>query len=197
MNIKGDILLAAILAAAVCLSQGHASAQAIEVPMHRVDETGIHELIGIVTVAASPDGVTFTPALEGLPPGPHGFHVHARPSCEPAMDPDKVSGSAAFAAGPHLDPDGTKRHRGPREEGHLGDLPALEVDSRGMATAAVLAPRLKMRDLNGHALIIHQGADSYSDEPEKLGGGGEPIACGIIKVIATTQDEAGQILSSR
>jgi Cu-Zn family superoxide dismutase len=29
------------------------------------------------------------------------------------------------------------------------------------------------------ALMIHAGADNYSDTPETLGGGGARIACGV------------------
>ena len=47
-------------------------------------------------------------------------------------------------------------------------------------TAPVVAARLKMTDLAGHALMIHAGGDDYSDKPEKLGGGGKRIACGVI-----------------
>lgn len=196
MQIDIELAAAVLLGVVACLSHGHARAQSTEVPMHRVDDTGVLAPIGIVTVAASPDGVTLTPSLQGLPPGRHGFHIHEKPSCEPALDPEKGKVSGAFAAGPHLDPGGTKRHRGPRGEGHLGDLPALEVDSDGTATKAVLAPRLKIADLNGHALMIHAGGDSYSDEPEKLGGGGERIACGVVKIVRTTRARSRDIALS-
>ena len=45
----------------------------------------------------------------------------------------------------------------------------------------VVAPRLKVSDLAGHALVIHAGGDNYSDQPAPLGGGGARIACGVIK----------------
>ena len=65
-------------------------------------------------------------------------------------------------------------------KGHLGDLPALKVDASGKATTPVLAPRLKLAQLSGHSLMIHAGGDNYSDSPEKLGGGGARIACGVM-----------------
>jgi len=43
-----------------------------------------------------------------------------------------------------------------------------------------LAPHLKVRDLHGHALMIHAGGDNYDDTPAPLGGGAR-IACGVIK----------------
>ena len=157
-----------------------AYAQSMEVTMRMVSATGIGEPIGTVTIAPSAKGVTFTPKLEGLPPGLHGFHIHDKPSCDPATDPDKGEVMPAQSAGGHLDPRHTGQHNGPMGDGHLGDLPALKVDSNGKATAAVVAPRLKMTDVAGHALMIHAGGDNYSDKPEKLGGGGKRIACGVI-----------------
>ena len=169
--LAGTALVSAILPA---------YAQAIEVTMRVVSATGIGEPIGTVTIAPSTAGVTFTPKLEGLAPGLHGFHVHDKPNCDPAMDPDKGEVMPAQSAGGHLDPRHTGVHNGPMGDGHLGDLPALKVDSSGKATAPVVAPRLKMTDLAGHALMIHAGGDNYSDKPEKLGGGGKRIACGVI-----------------
>jgi superoxide dismutase, Cu-Zn family len=174
-------LFARLMAAAAgtaCIAP--AAAQTLEVPMHRVDTAGVAESIGTVTITVAGGRLVFTPALEGLQPGLHGFHVHEKPSCEPATDPEKGKVMPAQAAGPHLDPHKTGRHDGPMGDGHLGDLPALKVDNDGKATAPVVAPRLKMADLKGRTLMIHAGGDNYSDKPEKLGGGGERIACGVI-----------------
>ena len=44
----------------------------------------------------------FKPALQGLPQGEHGFHLHENPSCEPAMKEGKPQ--AAAGAGSHFDP---------------------------------------------------------------------------------------------
>ena len=164
------------LASAAC----SAIAQTLEVPMRMVTATGVGQPIGTVTVAPGAGGLTLTPKLEGLPPGLHGFHIHEKPSCDPATDPDKGEVMPAQSAGGHLDPSHTGQHKGPMGDGHLGDLPALKVDSNGKATAPVVAPHLKMEDLAGHSLMIHAGGDNYSDKPEKLGGGGKRIACGVI-----------------
>jgi Cu-Zn family superoxide dismutase len=42
----------------------------------------------------------------------------------------------------------------------------------------VVAPRLKVADLKGKAVIVHAGGDNYADQPAALGGGGARIACG-------------------
>ena len=170
------LALAGLLAAAF-----GAHAQTIEVPMQLVDAQGSTKSIGTVTITGTSTGVTLTPALEGLPPGKHGFHVHEKPSCDPAMNPDQGKMAPAQAAGGHLDPAKSGHHGGPAGQGHLGDLPALTVDSNGKATTPVSAPRLKLSDLAGHSLMIHAGGDNYADTPEKLGGGGARIACGVVK----------------
>ena len=165
----------------LCMLLGVFSVYAADlvVPMNLINADGIGKAIGTVTISESPYGTIFKPNLSGLPPGLHGFHVHQMPDCNMVeKDGKKMSG---MAAGGHLDPAGTGKHEGPYGEGHLGDLPVLYVDAAGNATVPVLAPRLKIDDLKGRSLMIHAGGDNYSDIPLKLGGGGERIACGVIK----------------
>ena len=151
---------------------------ALTIPVNVVDENGVGASAGQGVVAESKYGLVFTPALAGLQPGLHGFHVHENPTCA-AKDRDgkKV---AALAAGGHYDPQKTGQHGFPWGEGHLGDLPALYVDAEGKATQPVLAPRLKLSDLAGRSLMVHAGGDNHSDHPAALGGGGARVACGVI-----------------
>ena len=148
------------------------------VTLRLVDEKGIGAEVGKVTIAESKYGLVFTPELQGLPPGLHGFHVHQNPSCEPMEKDGKMV--PALAAGGHLDPAGTNRHGEPWGDGHLGDLPPLFVDAQGRATQPVLAPRLKVVDVAGRSLLVHAGGDNHSDHPAPLGGGGARVACGVI-----------------
>jgi Cu-Zn family superoxide dismutase len=151
----------------------------ITIPMNLVDAQGSSTAIGSVTVSESPYGLVFTPALSGLAPGLHGFHVHENPSCAPKDKDGKPV--PALAAGGHFDPAGSKRHAAPWSDGHLGDLPALYVDASGNASNPVLAPRLKMADLKGRSLMVHAGGDNHADHPAPLGGGGPRVACGVIQ----------------
>lgn len=151
----------------------------ITVLMHTVSVSGDTQSLGEIVIKNSAHGVVFTPALSGLTPGLHGFHVHENASCETANDEDSKQ-VAALAAGGHYDPQGSHQHGSPTSEGHLGDLPALSVDDRGHANTPVNATRLDMADLDMRALIIHVGGDNYSDKPAPLGGGGARFACGII-----------------
>jgi Cu-Zn family superoxide dismutase len=45
----------------------------------------------------------------------------------------------------------------------------------------VLAPRLKLADVKGRALMVHAGGDNHSDHPAALGGGGARAVCGVIQ----------------
>lgn len=148
------------------------------VTMNLVNEQGVGNSIGTVTIAEGPTGLVFTPKLTGLAPGLHGFHVHEKPDCAPGVKDGKPV--AALAAGGHYDPAGTGKHEGHAGQGHLGDLPALTVEADGTASAAVTAPRLKMADVKGRSIMIHAGGDNYSDQPALLGGGGARVACGVI-----------------
>lgn len=146
-------------------------ASSIIIPMYLVNVDGQGKNIGNVEAESTPWGVLFTPHLRGLSPGPHGFHIHENPTCL----------NSGMAAGNHLDPNNTDKHEGPFDKsGHLGDLPVLFVEDDRTANIPLLAPRIRMSMLKGHALIIHEGSDNYSDKPEKNGGGGERIACGVI-----------------
>src|SRR5690606_24040244 len=152
----------------------------VTVTLHQVSQKGVMDEIGKVVVSESEYGLVFTPNLQGLNPGVHGFHVHEKPSCEPQEKDGKTT--AAGAAGGHLDPDGSKKHGAPWGDGHLGDLPALYVDAKGNAQLPVLAPRLtKLDQIQGRSLMVHEGGDNYSDHPMPLGGGGGRMACGVVK----------------
>jgi len=148
------------------------------VTMNLVNEQGVGNSIGTITIAEGPAGLVFTPKLTGLAPGLHGFHVHEKPDCAPGVKDGKPV--PALAAGGHYDPAGTGKHEGHAGQGHLGDLPAFTVEADGTASAAVTAPRLKMADVKGRSIMIHAGGDNYSDQPALLGGGGARVACGVI-----------------
>lgn len=165
MNIiKYSVSLAAMLAA----TQSFAN---LSVPIYLTNDQGQGKMIGHITIENVDGGIELKPDLTDLPPGLHGFHVHAHASCE----------HHGQDAGSHLDPKKTGKHLGPyNNNGHLGDLPALYADNKGDVTLPIFAPRLTEDQLKNHALMIHEGGDNYSDNPA-LGGGGKRIACGIVK----------------
>ncbi|KOF54325.1 MULTISPECIES: superoxide dismutase family protein [unclassified Achromobacter] len=169
-----------ISGALMAFSAAALAAKPVTVEMSFVSLKGVEKSAGTVNIEQTPYGALLTPKLEGLPPGIHGFHLHAKPSCDTADVDGKPT--PAGAAGGHWDPDKTNAHKGPYDKtGHKGDLPALYVAADGSATYPVLAPRLKASEFAGHALMIHAGGDNHSDHPEKLGGGGARIVCGVVK----------------
>ena len=168
-----------VCAASLCLASFAAAATPAPVVMNAVSATGTGAVLGTVALEETPYGLVFTPALAGLEPGVHGFHVHEKGSCASDMKDGKPV--AALAAGGHYDPDNSKQHGAPWGTGHRGDLPGLVVDAKGMASTPVLAPRLKLADVKGRSLMIHMGGDNHADHPQPLGGGGVRMACGVIQ----------------
>lgn len=163
-------------ATALLVATGVAIAQQLTVDINRISDKGIGDKIGTVVVSEAKEGVSFKASVQGISKGEHGFHVHEKGDCGPAMKDGKMT--AGLAAGPHYDPQGHKTHQGPKGQGHKGDLPALNATENGI-TETVNAPRLKLADVRGRALMIHEGGDNYSDNPENGGGGGR-IACGVV-----------------
>ncbi len=176
-------LLAA--AAAVALLGGPAlAAESVAIDIHLISAKGVGKSIGKITAEDTKNGyLALHIDLEAeLPPGGHGTHIHENPSCEPAQkDGASVAG---LGAGGHYDPAGTGKHMGPSGDGHLGDLPILFVgideDGQTATKHTLVAPRLKLADIRGRAIVIHANSDNFRDDPKPLGGGGSRIACGVI-----------------
>ena len=147
-----------------------AHAESLNVALDQVTETGQGKHVGMVELEDTRYGLLITPHIRGLKPGLHGFHVHESHSCAHFGE----------AAGEHYDPKHTGHHLGPYNSGgHLGDLPALYVNPQGQAELSILAPRVTVKELKGHALMIHAGGDNYGDDPIN-GGAGKRIACGRV-----------------
>jgi superoxide dismutase, Cu-Zn family len=116
-----------------------------------------------------------------LPPGFHGFHVHAVGECAPPFT----------SAGGHFDLD-QHNHRD-----HSGDLPVLLVNADRTANARLNTDRFTVADLfdgDGSALIIHANPDNYANIPTRYasapdamtlatGDAGDRIACGALEKV--------------
>src|ERR1700704_5947155 len=82
--------------------------QDIVIPIHLTSADGVGRKIGFIlarntriSVGAREEiALSLLPTLEGLPPGPHAFHVHSNPNCGPGEEDGKVV--PGLAAGPHL-----------------------------------------------------------------------------------------------
>ena len=167
------LLLSLVLAGAAVAAPVNRSAT-----IYAVDARGIGANLGTVEVRDVSDGLRLKLDLSGLPPGPHGFHLHTVPDCSPATIAGRTVPAAA--AGPPYDPFNARRHAGPLGNGFLGDLPLLAVNKDGKAKYTMVAPRLKVEDLRNRPLLITAGGDNYTDTPP-MGGGGDAIACGIVR----------------
>jgi len=173
-------LFAATLASATLA----ATPTSVVIDVHLISEKGVGKSIGTVRASETKNGFLLLDfnLSDELPPGGHGMHIHENGNCGPAQKNNETV--AGLTAGGHYDPLKTGKHEGPSGKGHLGDLPILyvEVDEDGAqeVTHSLVAPRLRLADILGRAIIIHAGSDNFSDEPASLGGGGARIACGVI-----------------
>jgi Cu-Zn family superoxide dismutase len=164
------------LTAAVVATGAAVAQQKITVDITKISSAGIGDKVGTIVVSQSKNGVSFNIDVRGLPEGQHGFHVHENGNCGPVVKDGKAT--AGLAAGAHYDPDQSHSHKGPHGTGHKGDLPVLKGTDKGISET-VTAPRLKLSDVVGRALVIHEAGDNYGDQPENGGGKGR-IACGVV-----------------
>jgi len=180
-QVKRLATISTIVSATIAISP--ANAGEIEASINFTSETGIGESIGSISAQDTEYGLLLTPALSGLVPGIHAFHVHTNPDCGPAEKDGKLV--PGLAAGGHYDPQNTGRHEGSHRNSlgdlPLGDLPPLVVNSEGNATAPVLAPWLTTEDLQGRSLIIHLHGHNHADSPLPPSGEAPRLACGVFE----------------
>lgn len=137
--------------------------------------------VGKARLTQEEDKVAVHVRVHDLPPGFHGFHVHAVGECNPPFT----------SAGGHFDLN-ARTHRD-----HSGDLPVLLVNSDGTANAKVNTDRFVVADLfdaDGSAMIIHASPDNYANIPNRYvaepdattlatGDAGGRIACGVVEKV--------------
>lgn len=133
---------------------------------------------GTVTFTEGTAGVLLKFDLKGLPPGPHGVHVHETGKCE---------GDFA-SAGEIYNPLGAK-HGFLHDEGPMaGDLPNVYAGADGAVLSEILSPFLTLSteaeeslfDPDGAALVIRDKTDDYQTDTD--GGSGARTACGVISI---------------
>jgi Cu-Zn family superoxide dismutase len=132
--------------------------------------------VGMARFTQVGNAVRIVLEARGLPPGPHGVHVHAVGKCDP---PDFAS------AGGHFNPLG-KQHGALNAQGsHAGDLPNLTVAPDGNGRMETATEQLTLGagptsvwDADGSALVVHAAADDFKTDP--TGNSGGRIACGVL-----------------
>ena len=135
--------------------------------------------VGIATFSTVDRGVLIEFDLMGLPPGPHGIHLHGSGNCD---------AKAGFtSAGPILQVGPLVRKHGYLAEGgpEAGDLPTQFAGTDGRLHASVLTAAFSLGngkrsifDRDGVSLILDQRGDDYRTQP--LGNAGNRIACGVV-----------------
>jgi superoxide dismutase, Cu-Zn family len=127
--------------------------------------------VGTVTFEEAEEGTEVSVDVTGLPPGFHGFHVHAVGVCEPdSANPSDPSMTGDFlSAGGHIG-------AGESDHGeHPGDLPSLYVSQSGTGSMTAVTDALALTDLtddDGSAVMVHEARDNYAHIPERYASGG-------------------------
>ena len=81
----------AIAAAAIMAGAGAAQAQELKAEMYLITPGASDQPIGQVLITSGEAGTKFVADLHDLPPGQHGFHVHANGDCGPAANAAKYN----------------------------------------------------------------------------------------------------------
>ncbi len=166
-----------VLAALASLSLSVLPAAAADMAAARLVNTD-GKAIGEATFEQTPGGVLLFVKVTGLPPGPHGIHLHSVGGCAPDFK----------AAKGHINPD--KRAHGLRNPDgpDNGDLPNLYVAADGTGAAEFYTTRVSVADgksapalldADGSSVIIHANPDDHMTQP--IGGAGGRIACGVVE----------------
>jgi len=134
------------------------------------------KVLGSASLRETNSGVLVDMKLQGLPPGRHGFHIHAIGKCEGDFE----------SAGPVHNPLGASygllNPEGPMA-GNLANLiasPSGDVEVEFVTTFATIGdgPEESLLDSDGSAFIITDKPDDHISEPD--GNSGGRIACGVI-----------------
>jgi Cu-Zn family superoxide dismutase len=131
-----------------------------------------------------------------LTPGYHGMHIHDVGKCEiNSVAPNGGAPGDFLSAGGHFNGGGEGGH-----PNHAGDLASLQVRGDGTALLVTTTNAFDKADLidgDGTAIIIHAGADNFSNIPADryqqsdgapppddttlaTGDGGKRVGCGVI-----------------
>ncbi len=142
---------------------------------------------GQAMLTAVATGVEIAIAVTGLPPGRHGFHIHAGSGCTPGPDPQGKTIDFGGAQG-HFDPGNAHRHGRPGDAAtmsHAGELPNLEVEAGGNGSQRYVNTQVTLTpgatSVVGRTLVVHADPDDYQSNP--AGNSGARILCGTIQPV--------------
>jgi Cu-Zn family superoxide dismutase len=177
MTRSAALLLAAVLGACSAATSGGGrtpTARALTATLR--DAQGA--AVGTATLTQEQGFVRLVVEAQGLTPGQHGIHIHARGVCTP---PDFTS------AGGHFNPGGRQHGMGNPAGQHAGDFPNMQAGADGRARydavsvhLTVVGPGAVLPD--SAAVVIHAQADDQVTDP--TGNSGGRVACGVLTVAA-------------
>ena len=133
-----------------------------------------NDAAGTVHFVQSGSKVLVQGEVRGLKPNAqHGFHVHEKGDC---------SSGDGMSTGGHFNPGGQPHGRHAVGMHHVGDLPSLQADGRGVAQFSFESTSISLgsgaNDVIGKGLIVHRDPDDYGTQP--TGNAGPRLACAII-----------------
>lgn len=167
---------AGVLGAAVLAGGGLAAPAAFAGPGDEASAAMMSaegEPLGSVELSQKANGTAIVAQLKGLPEGTHAFHVHEIGKCDPPFK----------SAGGHFNPTGLHHGIESADGPHAGDLPNIYVPASGEVTFEMFNTRLAvdkiLLDVDGAAIVIHEGPDDYRTDP--AGAAGDRIACGVLQ----------------
>lgn len=132
------------------------------------------KVTGTIEFTETPDGVEVVANVEGLTPGDHGYHVHAKGDC---------SAPDATSAGGHFNPSNHKHGAPESAEHHEGDFGNLTAGKDGKATKTFTMKGITLGEgetsIIGKGFIVHAKKDDLKSQPS--GNAGDRIACGVIE----------------
>ncbi len=133
---------------------------------------------GCVVFTQYADRTVVSLDLYNLPPGKHGFHVHASGDMTKGCD----------SMGPHYNPFGHTHGDINQLHNHLGDLGNITANECGVCRDEIIVdylPLYGVYGIVGRGLVIHEKPDDLGIGPEpeskKTGNSGARISCGVIR----------------
>ena len=165
--------LTAALLATSAVAGAAPTAEAEPVRAIAVMRNGAGAQVGTATLAEDEEGVRIAIVVKGLPPGRHGFNLHAVGRCDA---PDFTT------TGAHFNP-GNKGHgKAGSPEAHAGDLPDLVADAEGTALVGFIVRGVglgggptSLLGGAGTALVVSAAADPGGSKADV-----KRLACGVV-----------------
>lgn len=137
-----------------------------------------NQAAGTVTFLKKGSQILVDARLTGLPPGPHGFHIHEKGDC---------SAPDAMSAGGHFNPSGHQHGSPNLPDHHGGDLGNIVANAEGKADLQLSIPLSEVNmvkgsqaSIIGKGLIVHADPDDFKTQP--TGNSGKRLACGVISL---------------